>query len=140
MFKTLILSIFAIKSPSTNNLPHFWPKVQILFPPHATFLKNIYPCIGPFKALKLNIWIPIIPLLGHYLVLYLVWEIISERHKYLIWLKSDLNLNLDNWFNLWFGSKSHLWTGLPMYVTLFWSERSACAALWRCISGPTYTL
>jgi hypothetical protein len=28
--------------------------------------------LGLFKALKLNIWIPIIPLLGHYLVMYLV--------------------------------------------------------------------
>ena len=30
--KSQILSIFAQKSPSTNNPPHFWPKVQILSP------------------------------------------------------------------------------------------------------------
>ena len=29
--------------------------------------------VGPFKALKLNIWIPIISLLGHYLVKNVVW-------------------------------------------------------------------
>ena len=60
--------------------------------------EQLYPQpsgLGPFKALKLNIWIPIIPLLGHYLVIYLVWEIISETSKYLIWyliwLKFDSN-------------------------------------------------
>ena len=51
---------------------------------------------GPFKALKLNIWIPIISLLGHYLVKKLLWGIISETSKYLswylIWLKFEANL------------------------------------------------
>ena len=56
--------------------------------------------LGPFKALKLNIWIPSIQLLGHYLFIYLVWEIISETSKYLIWF--DWNWTQTNWFCIWF--------------------------------------
>ena len=54
MFKTLILSIFAIKSPSTNNLPHFWPKVQILFPPSPPrdFLEEYIPMYRPVQSFE----------------------------------------------------------------------------------------
>ena len=38
--------------------------------------------VGPFKPSKLNIRIPIILLLGQYLVAKLIWEIISETSKY----------------------------------------------------------
>ena len=63
--------------------------------------------LGPFKPLKLNIWIPIILVLGHYLVKKFIWEIISETSKYLIWyliwLKFEVNYLI--WYLIWFYSK-----------------------------------
>ena len=76
------------------------------------FSRNCHsPVTRPFKASKLNIWIPIISVLGHNLVINLVWEIISETSKYLIWCLIWLKfkppiwfvyiLNPSIWFEIW---------------------------------------